>query len=161
MTKLIEVIFMDFGNQIKQLRTTHQLTQADLATRLHVSRQTISSWETNRNLPDLPMVVLIAQTFQLSLDQLILGDVTMKQKLMRDGSQIRRARLRIISLSLLILGGLCFLASALIGSHLDSQGFLHEPFFLLPIGYLLLFAGVIGGLINLVKAIWQHFRTSL
>lgn len=152
---------MDFGSQIKQLRINRHLTQADLARQLHVSRQTISSWETNRNLPDLAMVVVIAQTFHLSLDQLILGDVTMKQKLMRDGSQIRRARLRIVSLGLLILGGLCFLASALIGSYVDSQGMLHEPFFLLPIGYLLLFAGLIGGLINLVKVLWQHFETPL
>ncbi|MFD1411087.1 DUF3955 domain-containing protein [Lapidilactobacillus gannanensis] len=152
---------MDFGKQIKQLRRTRQLTQEELARQLNVSRQTISSWETNRNLPDLTMVVLIAQTFQLSLDQLILGDVTMKQKLMRDGSQMRQLRLRIISLILLVLGGGCFLISGLIGSYVDSQGILHEPFFLIPLGYLLLAIGIIGLLINLISKLRQHFSKAL
>ena len=64
---------MDFGTQIKRIRTNLALTQEQLAQKLNVSRQTISSWENNRNLPDLQMVVQIAQTFNLSLDQLILG----------------------------------------------------------------------------------------
>ncbi|WP_324029176.1 DUF3955 domain-containing protein [Aeromonas caviae] len=53
---------------------------------------------------------------------------------------------------LLILAGLgCFLAFNLLGSTLDAQGFLHEPFALLPLGYLLLFTGMVLTVIPLLR----------
>ncbi|GJA55120.1 hypothetical protein KAM348_25430 [Aeromonas caviae] len=56
--------------------------------------------------------------------------------------------------ALLILAGLgCFLAFNLLGSTLDAQGFLHEPFALLPLGYLLLFTGMVLTLIPLLKRV--------
>ncbi|PEU75666.1 transcriptional regulator [Bacillus cereus] len=145
---------MDFGTQIKKIRTNDKLTQEQLAQKLNVSRQTISSWENNRNLPDLQMVVQIAQTFNLSLDQLILGDNTMTNKLMKDGSEIRKARINLINIVLLTIGAMCFLGSALSGSEMDSNGIIHQPFFfLIPIGYLFLLSGIIGLLIALLKKI--------
>lgn len=46
--------------------------------------------------------------------------------------------------ALLILAGLgCFVAFNLLGTTVDAQGFLHEPFALLPLGYLLLFTGMV------------------
>ncbi|QXC33471.1 DUF3955 domain-containing protein [Aeromonas sp. FDAARGOS 1407] len=51
---------------------------------------------------------------------------------------------------LLILAGLCcFLAFHQIGATLDTQGVLHEPFALIPLGYLLLFAGAVLALVPL------------
>lgn len=145
---------MDFGSQIKKIRTNGKLTQEHLAQKLNVSRQTISSWENNRNLPDLQMVVQIAQTFNLSLDQLILGDNTMTTKLVKDGNEVRKARMNLMSIILLTIGAICFLAKALIGQpEVDSNGMLQEPFFLIPIGYLFLLSGVIGLLIVLTKKI--------
>ncbi len=145
---------MDFGTQIKKIRTNSKLTQEQLAQKLNVSRQTISSWENNRNLPDLQMVVQIAQTFNLSLDQLILGDNTMTNKLVNDGSEVRKAKMNLISIILLTIAAICFLAKAFIGQPVvDSNGMLHEPFFLIPMGYLFLLSGVIGLLIALVKKI--------
>ena len=88
---------MNFAEEIKRLRTERKLTQAQMAELLHVSRQTISSWENGRNLPDLEMTVQIARIFGLSLDQLILGGQDMEQKLIRDGSETRRAKLTMIA----------------------------------------------------------------
>ena len=144
---------MNFGAQVKKLRADNRLTQEQLASQLNVSRQTISSWENNRNLPDLEMVVQIAQLFHLSLDQLILGDDTMTNKLVKDGSKTRRARMNLISIILLLIGAGCFFASAMIGSTIDSQGILHEPFFLIPIGYLFLFAGLIMLVVTFIRKI--------
>ncbi|MEL3928551.1 DUF3955 domain-containing protein [Aeromonas enteropelogenes] len=51
---------------------------------------------------------------------------------------------------LLILAGLgCFLAFHQIGATLDTQEVLHEPFALIPLGYLLLFAGAVLALVPL------------
>lgn len=46
-----------------------------------------------------------------------------------------------IGVLLMVMGVGSFMAFSLIGSSLDKQGFLHEPFALLPLGYLLLLTG--------------------
>lgn len=146
---------MDFGAQMKKLRTSRELTQEQVAQKLNVSRQTISSWENNRNLPDLEMVVLIARIFNISLDNLILGDPTMTNKLVKDGSEMKRAKWNLyFSLSMIVAGIISFLLFRLIGSTVDSNGYLQEPFFLVPTGYLFLLVGLIDGVIYLV----QHFK---
>ncbi|MBU1017678.1 DUF3955 domain-containing protein [Patescibacteria group bacterium] len=43
-------------------------------------------------------------------------------------------KFHIIAINLIILGMTCSLAFNLIGSYLDENGFLHEPFALIPIG---------------------------
>lgn len=54
--------------------------------------------------------------------------------------------------ALLILAGLgCFVAFNLFGTTVDAQGFLHEPFALLPLGYLLLFTGMVLSLRPLLR----------
>lgn len=141
---------MDFGAQIKKLRSSRDLTQEKLAQELNVSRQTISSWENNRNLPDLEMVVQISKIFNLSLDQLILGDPTMTTKLVKDGSEMRKIKFTLYTTIIMILAGIgCFALSTIIGSTVDANGILHEPFFLIPIGYLFLLVGVICGGVHL------------
>lgn len=143
---------MDFKRQIKTIRTQHQLTQAELAAKLHVSRQTISSWETGRNLPDLETVVMIAQVFHVKLDTLILGDQTMQTKLFKDGNQTHRARLNLAAAFVFLLGVGCFLFEAFLApTWIGANGILHEPFFfLLPVGYLLIFVAFIILCISLV-----------
>lgn len=68
---------MEFGAKIKQVREQQGLSQAAFAQKLHVTRQAVSNWENNHNLPDLAMLITIAQTFHVSLDSLILGDQQM------------------------------------------------------------------------------------
>lgn len=143
---------MDFGTQIKKLRNSRELTQEQLAQKLNVSRQTISSWENNRNLPDLEMVVQISQIFELSLDTLILGDPTMTTKLVKDGSEMKKAKITLYTTIIMILAGIgCFLLVKMIGSTVDKNGFLHEPFFLIPIGYLFLLVGLVSGIVYLIQ----------
>ena len=143
---------MDFGAQMKKLRTSRKLTQEQVAQKLNVSRQTVSSWENNRNLPDLEMVVLIARIFDVSLDNLILGDPTMTDKLVKDGSEMKKIKWNLyFSISMIVAGIISFLLFMLIGSIVDSNGYLQEPFFLVPIGYLFLLVGLIGGVIYLIR----------
>ena len=51
--------------------------------------------------------------------------------------------LKKITILLFIIGLLCLLAFNLIGSTVDAQGVLHEPFGLIPIGFLLIVLGVV------------------
>ncbi|TKT81481.1 DUF3955 domain-containing protein [Aquamicrobium sp. LC103] len=56
----------------------------------------------------------------------------------------------IVSATLLGFGIACFIALSLIGAYVDDEGILREPFALIPIGYLLSFAGVLGVLLRIV-----------
>ena len=62
---------MDFGKQIRQIRKDAKLTQEQMAAKLNVSRQAVSNWENNKNLPDLEMIITISRVFGLSPDQLM------------------------------------------------------------------------------------------
>lgn len=66
---------MNIGKQIKKYRHQYQLSQEELAEKIFVSRQTISNWENDKNYPDLNSLVLLSTTFQMSLDELIKGDL--------------------------------------------------------------------------------------
>lgn len=142
---------MDFGQRLKEIRKRNGLTQDAMAERLHVTRQAVSNWENNRNLPDLAMILQIAEAFSLSLDELILGENhtmnNMTEKLIDDGSEGRRARryLKIawIGAVLIVFGLLCFLLKGMTVEYIDAQGILHENIFFLPIGAVLLASGAV------------------
>ena len=50
-------------NRLRELRAIRQWSQAELADRLDVSRQTVNAIETGRNDPSLPLAFKIAEVF--------------------------------------------------------------------------------------------------
>ena len=52
---------------IRKLRKERKLSQEQLAERLHVTRQAVSSWETGKNQPDIEMLEAIAKAFDTDL----------------------------------------------------------------------------------------------
>ena len=141
---------MDFGEQIKRIRQQENLTQEQFAERLNVSRQAVSNWENNKNLPDIGMLIRMSDVFQISLDQSIKGDSQMNNmtcKVIKDGSETRRARFNMITSIvggvLMLLGIMALVIKALSVEYVDAEGVLHENFFLLPIGFSCIFCGLI------------------
>jgi len=57
-------------NMLKDLRAAHGLTQADLAARLGVSRQTVIAIETGRYDPSLPLAFAIARVFARPIEDI-------------------------------------------------------------------------------------------
>lgn len=55
-------------NRLKILRAERDWSQADLAQRLDVSRQTINALETGKYDPSLPLAFKIARLFDLSIE---------------------------------------------------------------------------------------------
>lgn len=55
-----------------------------------------------------------------------------------------------------VAGFACWLAFAVVGSEVDAQGILHEPFALLPAGGLLAGIGMVGGLIRGIIALYRQ-----
>lgn len=64
---------MEFNNRLYQLRKQKGLSQEELASRLNVSRQTVSKWEVGDSTPDMEKLVAMSALFDVSLDQLVLG----------------------------------------------------------------------------------------
>ncbi len=71
---------MELGSQIKKYRNELSMSQDELAEKIFVSRQSISNWENDRTYPDIKSLVLLSEVFQVSLDQLVKGDLEMMKK---------------------------------------------------------------------------------
>lgn len=60
-----------FGENLKTLRKQKGFSQEELATRLHVVRQTISKWEKNLSVPDADTLIRLAEILEVSVSELI------------------------------------------------------------------------------------------
>ena len=60
-----------FGNRIKSLRISYNLSQVQLADQLCVSKQTVSNWENGYIQPSIDILIRIAQFFSVSTDYLL------------------------------------------------------------------------------------------
>lgn len=71
---------MELSAQIKKYRNNLDLSQEELAEKIYVTRQTISNWENNKNYPDIHSLLLLSSLFNISLDQLIKGDINIMKE---------------------------------------------------------------------------------
>ena len=78
------------GLFLKELRKEKELTQSQLAEQLNVSDRTVSRWETGTNLPDLSVLVELADFYDVDIREIIDGErksenmnVEMKDTLMK------------------------------------------------------------------------------
>ena len=60
-----------FADNLVALRKLHNLSQEELAERIHVARQTLSKYETGESLPDIDKCQLLAKVFDVSIDELV------------------------------------------------------------------------------------------
>lgn len=61
-------------NQLRALRAEHDWTQADLADRVNVSRQTINAIEKEKFDPSLPIAFRIARVFGMTIEEIFLDE---------------------------------------------------------------------------------------
>jgi putative transcriptional regulator len=61
-------------NRLRELRAEHGWSQAELAQRLDVSRQTVNAIETGKYDPSLPLAFRIAQLFQQTIEAIFQPD---------------------------------------------------------------------------------------
>ena len=76
---------MEIGAQIKKFRTDSGLSQDELAERIYVSRQTVSNWETAKSYPDVNSLVLMSETFGVTVDALLKDDVQVMREAIEKG----------------------------------------------------------------------------
>ena len=110
------------GTKISFCRKKAGLSQEALATRLNISRQAVSRWETGEAVPDTEKIVQLSRLFQVSTDYLLLDEI--KEPLTGQNpagiqtgpAKEKRKYLRIYFGKCLLVIGLIALAAILIGA---------------------------------------------
>lgn len=72
---------MEIGCKLKKARVDSKLTQEKVAEEIQVSRQTISNWENERSYPDIISIIKLSDLYNISLDELLKGDLSMMKHL--------------------------------------------------------------------------------
>ncbi len=104
---------MDVGNQIRERRQALGISQEELAQRLYVSRVTVSHWETGRTLPDVQSVLLLANLFGTTVDELVRGDVDEMREMVEKNEQQRKAfAIALGAVEVTVIAVLAFMATA-------------------------------------------------
>lgn len=67
---------MSFRTNLQYLRAQRNITQERLSMLLGVSRQAISKWESEKAYPEMDKLLMICDLFGCTLDDLVLGDVS-------------------------------------------------------------------------------------
>ena len=102
--------YMEIGGRIRKLRASHDMSQDDLAARVYVSCQTISSWENDKTYPDVQSLLLLSEIFDVSVDFLIKGDVeTMNETVERDVKTMKHLGYVMLGFLLLMLAAFIWL----------------------------------------------------
>ncbi len=60
---------MTFGKYISHKRKEMQMTQEELANKLHVSKSAIAKWETDGGIPDRDNLKKLAKVMKVSVDE--------------------------------------------------------------------------------------------
>lgn len=59
------------ADRIKQLRTSNNMTQTDLAKKLNITRSSVNAWEMGISIPSTTYIVELSQLFKVSTDYLL------------------------------------------------------------------------------------------
>lgn len=64
----------EIGSYLKSLRLQHNLTQKELASKLHITHQAVSNWEKGKSLPDISILSQLGDVYGVSIDNLLLKE---------------------------------------------------------------------------------------
>lgn len=71
---------IETANRLLQYRKKHNLSQEELANKIGVSRQAVSKWERAEASPDTDNLILLAEIYGVSLDELLKGEANNSSK---------------------------------------------------------------------------------
>lgn len=102
----MEDIKLNVSKNISELRQANGMTQIDLAEKLSYSDKAVSKWERGESIPDVTVLVSIANIFGVTLDYLISSDHTEKAPAAAacvvDDEKKKRNRILVTEISMLL-----------------------------------------------------------
>ncbi|UQS84751.1 helix-turn-helix domain-containing protein [Apilactobacillus apisilvae] len=93
---------MNLNQKIKQGRQKMNLTQQELADRLHVTRQALSKWENDQSYPNLDILVEMSKVLHISLNELLGEQDKVVAQISNDVRKKRRYFKLLVSIFVLI-----------------------------------------------------------
>ncbi|HDX9637052.1 helix-turn-helix domain-containing protein [Bacillus cereus group sp. MYBK163-2] len=100
---------MIFSERLKEEREKRNWSQNDLAEKIHVSRQSVSKWETGKNYPSIEIIIHLSDLFSITIDELLRSDEELTQKVIEDSKQLAYPKWKVFFDSLFTLGVFLFL----------------------------------------------------
>lgn len=139
----------DVGKNIKKIRKEKNLTQDQLAERLHCTRQTISNYENGKSEPDIDLLIEIASILAVEVTDLIYGP---KKKENRKKQKMTAVMILVAAVIMLIVITLLMPAA----EQYSYRHFILAPVFLLritfrPIALVLLGWGMVETIVELLE----------
>lgn len=124
---------MKIGERLRQARQGRELTQEELAERIGVSRQTISSWENDRSYPDIGSVIALSELYGISLDELLKEDQKMIEHLKESTDQVRSRQhfSRVVVTAAYLVIWAALLGFFWMGGRVDAMGYSIVSFYLI------------------------------
>lgn len=101
--------YMFFGEQLKKEREKRGWSQNYLAEQIHVSRQSVSKWETGKNYPSIEVIIDLSDLFGITVDELLRSDEELTEKVIQDSKQLAHPRWKTFFDSLFLLGAFLLL----------------------------------------------------
>ena len=62
---------INLGKAIRKARADKGLTQDDLAKQLHISRQAVSSWEIDKSVPSVEIILDVCKVLDLDFNEIV------------------------------------------------------------------------------------------
>jgi len=105
---------MIFGERVKKEREKRSWSQTDLAEKIHVSRQSVSKWETGKNYPSIEVIIDLSDLFGITIDEILRSDHELKAKVIRDSKKLAYPKWKVFFDCLFLLGGILLIAKLII-----------------------------------------------
>ena len=125
------------GAFLKELRKERALTQEQVAEKLNVSNRTVSRWETGSNMPDIGMLVEIADFYGVSIPEIIQGErksENMEQETRETAvvmakygqNAVKNGKQKVISILLVVFGIFIIISALLVFPNESSWGSIYS-----------------------------------
>lgn len=145
------------GNLLKELRKEHNLSQEQLADKFNVSSRSVSRWENGNTMPDISMMIELADFYDIDIRELLRGeresekmDTDMKETLVMVAEYTEAEKAKILNKVYVCGQGMliCSVASILIYflNYLMDTGIVLTPFLLILAGGIFAINTILAGL---------------
>ncbi|WP_079529002.1 helix-turn-helix domain-containing protein [Halobacillus hunanensis] len=105
---------MFFSERLKREREKEGWSQTELAEKMHVSRQSVSKWETGKNYPNIEVIIDLSDLFGITIDELLRSDEELKEKVIQDGKKLEYPKWKVFFDSVFLLGAFLLVSKIII-----------------------------------------------
>lgn len=105
---------MVFSERLKIEREKRGWSQTELADKIHVSRQSVSKWETGKNYPSIEIIIELSDLFDITIDEMLRSDNKLTEQVIQDSKKLAYPKWKTFFDSVFMLGVFVLLAKLII-----------------------------------------------